>query len=140
MYSSLYYTGHLITNARVFTNLAKNYKCKVNVFYKSGHVITSVKFFVGSTIGLTAELKRKNKKHFLFFSFYRCQKLKKLFFFTFFSLPVLTSGFKPSAKGLRVDCSTTVLSYYDISLLYSWIHLKWISLCYCAKSWRQNYP
>ena len=31
------------------------------------------------------------------------------------------------------------LSYYDISLLYSRIHLKWISLCYCAKSWRQNY-
>ena len=31
------------------------------------------------------------------------------------------------------------VSYYDISLLYSRIHLKWISLCYCAKSWRQNY-
>ncbi len=30
------------------------------------------------------------------------------------------------------------LSYYDINLLYSRIHLKWISLCYCAKSWRQN--
>jgi hypothetical protein len=31
------------------------------------------------------------------------------------------------------------ISYYDISLLYSRIHLKWISLCYCAKSWCQNY-
>ncbi len=32
-----------------------------------------------------------------------------------------------------------LLSYYDISLLYIRIHLKWISLCYCAKSWSQNY-
>ncbi len=31
------------------------------------------------------------------------------------------------------------IPYYDISLLYSRIHLKWISLCYWAKSWRQNY-
>ncbi len=30
------------------------------------------------------------------------------------------------------------VSYYDISLLYSRIQLKWICLCYCAKSWRQN--
>ncbi len=31
-----------------------------------------------------------------------------------------------------------IVSYYDINLLYSRMHLKWISLCYCAKSWRQN--
>ncbi len=35
--------------------------------------------------------------------------------------------------------ATQLLSYYDISLLYSRIHLKWTSLHYCAKSWRQNY-
>jgi hypothetical protein len=35
--------------------------------------------------------------------------------------------------------SLFILSYYDISLLYSRIHLKWISLCYCANSWCQNY-
>ncbi len=39
------------------------------------------------------------------------------------------------------------LSYYDISLLYSRIHLKWISRCYCAKTifesislWRRLLP
>jgi hypothetical protein len=56
-------------------------------------------------------------------------------------------------KGKYIFCHTThsikhrrdwflsllCLSYYDISLLYSRIHLKWISLCYCAKSWRQKY-
>ena len=31
------------------------------------------------------------------------------------------------------------ISYHDINLLWSRIHLKWINLCYCAKSWRQNY-
>ena len=36
-------------------------------------------------------------------------------------------------------CKVGKVSYYDISLLYNRIHLKWISLCYCAKSWRQNY-
>jgi hypothetical protein len=30
------------------------------------------------------------------------------------------------------------VSYYDISLLYNRIHLKWISLCYCA-NWRLSY-
>ncbi len=30
------------------------------------------------------------------------------------------------------------LSYYDITLLCSRIHLKWISLCYCAKTWCKN--
>ncbi len=32
-----------------------------------------------------------------------------------------------------------MISYHDGVLLWSRIHLKWISLCYCAKSWRQNY-
>ncbi len=32
-----------------------------------------------------------------------------------------------------------LISYYDITLLCGRIHLKWISLCYCTKSWRQNY-
>ncbi len=32
-----------------------------------------------------------------------------------------------------------LISYHDIVLLCSRIHLKWISLCYCAKTWRQNY-
>ncbi len=46
-----------------------------------------------------------------------CQQLKTFFFIT-----------------LRIN-----VSYYDITLLCSRIHLKCISLCYCAKSWRQNY-
>jgi hypothetical protein len=36
-------------------------------------------------------------------------------------------------------CPLNLISYYDIILLCSRIHLKWISCCYCAKTWRQNY-
>jgi hypothetical protein len=34
--------------------------------------------------------------------------------------------------------ATVNVSYYDFNLLYSRIRLKWISLCYCTKSWHQN--
>ncbi len=32
-----------------------------------------------------------------------------------------------------------LISYHDIVLLRSRIHLKWINLCYCIKTWQKNY-
>ena len=59
---------------------------------------------------------------------YSIQALTALIFIL--SLMLTAQNKHPLAKG--------EISYYDINLLYSRIHLKWISLCYCAKSWRQN--
>ena len=63
-----------------------------------------------------------------FTSSYSIQALTALIFIL--SLMLTAQNKHPLAKG--------EISYYDINLLYSRIHLKWISLCYCAKSWRQN--
>jgi len=46
------------------------------------------------------------------------------FYFTKLYALVLSQHKHPLAKG--------EISYYDIIPLYNRIHLKWISLCYCA--------
>ncbi len=53
-------------------------------------------------------------------------------------LAVSTSKNNNLHRKTALDVMSSI-SYYDISLLYSRIHLKWISLCYCTKSWHQNY-
>ena len=69
--------------------------------------------------------------YFIFPSFTRSYSIQVLTAFIFILSLTLTAKNKhPLAKG--------EISYYDINLLYSRIHLKWISLCYYAKSWRQN--
>ena len=68
---------------------------------------------------------------FMYFTFTRSYSIQALTALIFILSLMLTAQNKhPLAKG--------EISYYDINLLYSRIHLKWISLCYCAKSWRQN--
>ena len=68
---------------------------------------------------------------FMYLTFTRSYSIQALTALIFILSLMLTAQNKhPLAKG-EISC-------YDINLLYSRIHLKWISLCYCAKSWRQN--